>query len=774
MMNPVPAQAQGVVQQVAPAPAAPGGAPGGAFASLYVGDLDPDVTEAMLYEIMNTVGPVASIRVCRDSVTRRSLGYAYVNFHSSSDAERVMESLNYSTIKGRCCRIMWSHRDPGLRRSGNGNIFVKNLDKTVDNKALYDTFSLFGNILSCKVATDAEGKSKGYGFVHYETAEAAKSAIDKVNNMQIGDKQVFVGEFVAREGRGPPSEPVAFTNIYVKNTPPGWDEERILQEFGKFGKVTSSMVQRDKRDRPFAFLNYETADEASLAIKEMHRGDLRSDEEKAAAPHGRNAKGEALEAPAPAQDADDAGGDGEEKASGEGGGGEDHLIFVSRAMTKSEREQMLKAKFKSGKTGNEASGVNLYIKNLPDDVSDGELKNMFAQFGEITSARVMVDANKRSKGFGFVCYKSPDEATRAVSDMHLKTIQGKPLYVGLAERKEERSNRLAARYKGEKGGGMMGQPAGPAGGMGQVMGGKGMLPMGGMYDMGGKGMLPMGNPMVKGGMQYGYGGQVPMGPMGGMNMAGMNLAAAGGKPGLMNQMNSLQPGLRGPMAPMAPGGFGGAPGMPNRMNPGMQGPGGAPGAGPQMMGQYGQPGGAPGGGGQPGVMMGGPGKGMGGMQGPGGKPGGFPGPGGMGMPMQKGGGMMGVPGGAPGPRGPMQGPGPGVGGPQMGGPQMGGGGPGAPGGPIGGPMQGAPGAGGAPSAGPLTAATLMSAPPGMQKQMLGERLYPLVARMEGDLAGKITGMLLECDNTECLHLLENEPRLRQKVEEAVRVLQVMK
>merc|ERR1712118_301869 len=75
--------------------------------------------------------------------------------------------------------------------------------------------------------------------------------------------------------------------------------------------------------------------------------------------------------------------------------------------------------------------------------------------------------------------------------------------------------------------------------------------------------------------------------------------------------------------------------------------------------------------------------------------------------------------------------------------------------------------------GPLSAAALAAAPPGVQKQMLGEKLFPQIAKYQPELAGKITGMMLEMDNSELLILLESDAQLKNKVDEALRVLQTV-
>jgi len=673
-----------------PGPSMGGGGEPAPFhsASLYVGDLATDANEALLFEIFNAVGPVASIRVCRDAVTRRSLGYAYVNYHQLSDAERALDTMNFSMIKSKPCRIMWSQRDPSLRRSGAGNIFVKNLHESIDNKQLYDTFSLFGNILSCKVVTDREtGGSKGYGYVHYETVEAANAAIEKLDGMLIDGQEVQVGHFIGRNQRPGQDD---FTNCYVKNIPLDWDDERLNKEFAQFGEIASAAVSMGiaKKKPPAA----KKEDEDDATEKKTEESPEASEGKETDEPKVEESKTEEetddkkieslgfgfvnfVEHESAAASVEALNGknythtiDGEEV---------EREMFVGRAQKKAERDREMRSKHEAEKMDriSKFQGVNLYVKNLEDVVTDDMLRDEFAAMGTITSARIMKDMGKdgRSRGFGFVCFSSPEEATRAVNEMNGKLIANKPIFVALAQRREVRRAQLEAQHANRNVG-----PGGP-GQPGMMRG-----PMGG----------PMGYP-------------------------GMPMYMQRGGPG----------GAMQPAYPMA---------MPQMMGPGGRGGQQRPGAYPQMMGQPGGRGYMP-----YGVMQQGRGRG---------------GP----MPQAGRGGPQSGRG-----RNAVQGRGP-AGNQQIKFNQQARNA-GAPPGPAQQPSQASqqmPAPEGA-----LTASALASASPEMQKNMIGERLYPLIHQSQPELAGKITGMLLEMDNSELLHLLESPEALKHKIDEAIQVLE---
>ncbi|EGC38747.1 RNA-binding region-containing protein (RNP-1) [Dictyostelium purpureum] len=366
--------------------------------SLYVGDLLPEVSEQTLFEVFNQVGLVSNIRVCRDTNTRRSLSYAYVNYYNAADAERALDTLNNTPIRGKPCRIMWSQRDPSLRKSGVGNVFIKNLDKGIDHKALYDTFSAFGNILSCKVVTDDNNSSKGFGFVHYESQDSADKAIAKVNGMMINGQKVFVGPFKSSKERGQPTE-IKFTNVFFKNLAEDVTSDQLKELLAPYGTITNVAIMLDEKtgkSKGFAFANFESADAAKNVV-EIENGKVF---------HGKP-------------------------------------LYAGRAQKKIEREAELKHTFET-----KYQGVNLYIKNIDDSIDNDKLREVFSQFGTITSAVVMKDDKATtSKGFGFVCYTSPDEATRAVTEMNGRMIGTKPLYVALAQRKDIRRAQLEMQHQ---------------------------------------------------------------------------------------------------------------------------------------------------------------------------------------------------------------------------------------------------------------------------------------------------------------------------------------
>jgi polyadenylate-binding protein len=299
---------------------------------------------------------------------------------------------------------MWSQRDPSLRRSGVGNLFVKNLATTVDTVKLQSVFSFYGNILSCKVVTDDKGASKGFGFVHFESSDAAGKAVAGLNGTQLDGTTIYVGQHVPKRQRVSPAD-TKWTNVFVKNLPGDCDEAKLKELFSKYGAITSVYLSKhefsaknapgtEATTRCFGFVNFATHEEAKAATEALNEYKLG-----------------------------------------------DNTLFVGRAQTRAERASTLSRNVKR-----EPVQSNLYIKHLEEGVTKEILEKHFSKFGTITSASIALDANGASRGFGFVCFQTAEAAQKAIADASTHAIPGftKPLFVGLFEPKNVRGPRISA------------------------------------------------------------------------------------------------------------------------------------------------------------------------------------------------------------------------------------------------------------------------------------------------------------------------------------------
>nr|GMD18342.1 polyadenylate-binding protein 2-like [Ipomoea batatas] len=150
-----------------------------------------------------------------------------------------------------------------------GTIFIKNLDRAIDDVALHAMFSAFGNILSCKVETDASGQSKGYGRIEYDSEEAAREAIEKANGSKLlNGKKMYVEPFVRKQGRAKAMETTNFTNVFVGNLSVSTTEKDLREVFGNFGTIVNAVVVKDGdgKSEGFGFVNFNDAYDAAWSV----------------------------------------------------------------------------------------------------------------------------------------------------------------------------------------------------------------------------------------------------------------------------------------------------------------------------------------------------------------------------------------------------------------------------------------------------------------------------------------------------------------------------
>eukprot|EP01125_Pyxidicula_operculata_P023182 TRINITY_DN988_c0_g2_i2.p1 TRINITY_DN988_c0_g2~~TRINITY_DN988_c0_g2_i2.p1 ORF type:complete len:249 (+),score=32.61 TRINITY_DN988_c0_g2_i2:18-764(+) len=144
--------------------------------SLYVGNLAPQVTEPLLYEIFGAVGHVESVKIIKDRVMVQggsSVGYGFVDYSLHDHAVKALNQLNSCKIYGMEIRVNWAfaggHRED---TSNHHHIFVGDLSPEIDDKALNEAFAAFGSLSDARVMWDqATGRSRGYGFIAFRQKE---------------------------------------------------------------------------------------------------------------------------------------------------------------------------------------------------------------------------------------------------------------------------------------------------------------------------------------------------------------------------------------------------------------------------------------------------------------------------------------------------------------------------------------------------------------------------------------------------------------------------
>ncbi|HVG40096.1 MAG TPA: RNA-binding protein [Chitinophagaceae bacterium] len=98
--------------------------------------------------------------------------------------------------------------------------------------------------------------------------------------------------------------------------------------------------------------------------------------------------------------------------------------------------------------------MNIYVSNLSFDVQDEDLKDFFTPFGEVSSAKVIMDRDtNKSRGFGFVEMSDDEAAKKAISELDGADVEGRTIKVVEAKPKEDRPARSGGGFRGGNSGG---------------------------------------------------------------------------------------------------------------------------------------------------------------------------------------------------------------------------------------------------------------------------------------------------------------------------------
>ncbi|CAP27832.1 Protein CBR-TIAR-2 [Caenorhabditis briggsae] len=266
--------------------------------TLFVGNLDPAITDEFLATLFNQIGAVTKAKVCFDGMNDP---FAFIEFGDHNQAGQALQAMNGRSLLDREMRVNWAvdASQPGDSRkqetSRHFHVFVGDLSSEVDSTKLREAFLAFGDVSEAKIIRDtATNKAKGYGFVSYPRREDAERAIEQMNGQWLGRRTIRTnwatrkpeeeggGERRDRGERGERRHyEKTFDEIYNQTSADNTSvyvgqinqltEDEIRRAFDRFGPINEV---RMFKVQGYAFVKFEQKEAAARAIVQMNNAEI--------------------------------------------------------------------------------------------------------------------------------------------------------------------------------------------------------------------------------------------------------------------------------------------------------------------------------------------------------------------------------------------------------------------------------------------------------------------------------------------------------------------
>lgn len=283
--------------------------------NLIVNYLPQSMTEDEIAKLFSSVGEVRECKLIRDKVSKHSMGYAFVNYKTPEDAKKAIGTLDKLRLQDKTIKV--SYARPSSSDIKNANLYISGLPETMTVEQFEAMFTSYGEIITSKILTHADGKSRGAGFIRFDKRSQAEVAIRNLNGtIPEGSQKQLTVKFAnpphvnkqmmrmpdpmgtpngngVHTGRGrgygngnvgpvfpqgtsyrySPLNTVASTPmtmslgsgsqnnsfngtswcIFVYNLPPDSDEKLLYEMFGPYGAILNTKIVRDSQNKSRGF-----------------------------------------------------------------------------------------------------------------------------------------------------------------------------------------------------------------------------------------------------------------------------------------------------------------------------------------------------------------------------------------------------------------------------------------------------------------------------------------------------------------------------------------